>query len=190
MGIEHKHTYRFGFLKSDKWKLLRLDTLARDGGICRICGSDVGSFGDAHHIFYPKSFWNTKHQHLVTLCRSCHEFVHTYPPKSKTIGQAYKTFGKLKNKWSHQRKVEEKHARQLEPTTKCWFCLRPSSGLSKFRSDHPKLEKFYPSVCPSCSVIMSESANGSENPCSVIRHLRRENLLTSIPDSVSLESAT
>jgi hypothetical protein len=75
MGIEAKHAYRFGFLKSDRWQQLRLDCLARDGTKCRICKVRVLS-NDAHHIRYPKNWFDTKIQDLVTLCREHHELVH------------------------------------------------------------------------------------------------------------------
>ena len=77
MGLESKHAYRFGFLKSEEWKLLRLGCLARDGAKCRLCKSRNLS-NDAHHIRYPKNWFDTCLCDLVTLCRRCHDSVHAY----------------------------------------------------------------------------------------------------------------
>lgn len=75
MSIAQKHAYRFGYLKSEEWQNVRAAVLARDDARCWFCGiRDISN--DVHHVFYPKSIWNTKSQHCVTLCRSCHDKVH------------------------------------------------------------------------------------------------------------------
>ena len=73
MGTAHKHSYRFVFLKSDKWKDVRYEALAREQMLCQICNEENFN-SDAHHIFYPKSVWDTEADDLVILCRPCHEF--------------------------------------------------------------------------------------------------------------------
>lgn len=83
MSIEGKHSYRFGFLKSDRWKAVRLEALAREGGKCQICGEE-SIYNDAHHIWYPKAIYDTTEKHLVVLCRPCHNFIHTMLPECKT----------------------------------------------------------------------------------------------------------
>lgn len=83
MSIEGKHSYRFVYLKSDKWQSVRLDALAREKGKCQICFLESIS-NDAHHIWYPESVWDTTADHLVILCRSCHDFIHTMVPECKT----------------------------------------------------------------------------------------------------------
>lgn len=75
MGVASKHAYRFGFLKSDKWKNLRLACLARDKGRCVICNT-YSLQNDAHHLTYPPNWYDTELSHLRTLCRTCHESVH------------------------------------------------------------------------------------------------------------------
>ena len=75
MSIEAKHAYRFGYLKSEKWKALRLSCLSRDDAKCRACGKrDLSN--DAHHIRYPKDWNDTTIWHLRTLCRPCHDKAH------------------------------------------------------------------------------------------------------------------
>src|ERR1035437_9159173 len=83
MSIESKHAYRFQFLKSDKWKAVRLEALVREKGKCQICGAE-SIYNDAHHIWYPKSVYETTEKHLVVLCRGCHEFIHQMIPDCKT----------------------------------------------------------------------------------------------------------
>lgn len=83
MSIDGKYLYRFGFLKSDKWKTVRLEALVREKGLCQICGLE-SVFNDAHHIWYPENVFDTTADHLVILCRGCHQFVHTVIPECKT----------------------------------------------------------------------------------------------------------
>ena len=75
MGIESKHSYRFVYLKSEKWDSVRLEALVRDGAKCFVCGFESIS-NDAHHLCYPKSFWDTTPDDLIILCRACHNFMH------------------------------------------------------------------------------------------------------------------
>lgn len=82
MGIESKHSYRFVYLKSDKWKNARLEALVREGGKCQICGEESIN-NDAHHLYYPDSFWDTTSDHLIVLCRPCHDLVHELLPHCK-----------------------------------------------------------------------------------------------------------
>lgn len=83
MSIEGKHSYRFVYLKSEKWSNVRLDAIAREKGKCQICSEESIS-NDAHHIWYPESIWDTTQDHLVVLCRACHNFIHTMMPECKT----------------------------------------------------------------------------------------------------------
>jgi hypothetical protein len=83
MSIEGKHAYRFGYLKSEEWKNVRIEALAREKGKCQICGEESIS-NDAHHVWYPESIWDTREMHLVILCRPCHDFIHTLLPECKT----------------------------------------------------------------------------------------------------------
>jgi hypothetical protein len=86
MSIESKHAYRFGYLKSDKWKQVRLDALLREKGKCQIC-TEESIFNDAHHVWYPESIYETTEEHLVILCRACHNFIHAIIPECKTKDQ-------------------------------------------------------------------------------------------------------
>ena len=82
MGIEHKHAYRFVYLKSDKWQNTRLEALVKAAGKCAICGEESNS-NDAHHVVYPESFWDTTTEHLVILCRPCHKIAHAFVSNTK-----------------------------------------------------------------------------------------------------------
>lgn len=75
MGLESKHKYRFEFLKSEKWKSIRLQRLVIDGAMCRVCRRrDLSN--DVHHIRYPSKWEDTSVDDIRTLCRDCHEQVH------------------------------------------------------------------------------------------------------------------
>lgn len=75
MGIEAKHAYRFGFLKSEEWEGIRLVALATNGAKCFICGK-VDWSNDAHHVKYPKRWGKTLTKHLRIMCRKHHNLVH------------------------------------------------------------------------------------------------------------------
>ncbi len=83
MGIASKHSYRFVYLKSEQWQTVRLSALARENARCQICMEESIS-NDVHHIWYPESIWDTTERHVVVLCRSCHDFLHTMMPECKT----------------------------------------------------------------------------------------------------------
>ena len=50
----------------------------RDGGRCRWCGA-TNRGRDVHHIEYRKGSSYDVIENLVSLCRSCHSFVHGNP---------------------------------------------------------------------------------------------------------------
>lgn len=53
----------------------------RDRHRCRWCGRgpDIGL--DAHHIRYRRGYADDVEANLISLCRRCHDFVHTRIPK-------------------------------------------------------------------------------------------------------------
>lgn len=75
MSIDSKHSYRFGFLKSEEWKGVRLIALARRGAACAVCGK-VDWSNDAHHRHYNRRWKDTKAGTLDILCRSHHDLIH------------------------------------------------------------------------------------------------------------------
>lgn len=91
MGIEGRHAYRFRYLKSEAWQNVRAAALARDDAVCRICGwRSVGN--DAHHVFYPSSFYGTKPEDVVILCRPCHELAEKLIHKKKRRTMCFRDF--------------------------------------------------------------------------------------------------
>jgi len=83
MSVARKHAYRFQYLRSDKWQIVRLEALVRERGKCQICGEESVS-NDAHHIWYPENIWDTVSGQLAILCRPCHDFLHAMMPRCKT----------------------------------------------------------------------------------------------------------
>lgn len=61
------------FLRSDFWKELSAKARQRDGK-CVACGS-VKKL-QAHHIRYPKNWFDTTLEDLETRCRDCHRMEH------------------------------------------------------------------------------------------------------------------
>lgn len=101
MAAKHKHSYRFVYLRSDKWKDVRLEALLREKMFCQIC-KEEDFFNDAHHIFYPKSVWDTEADDLVILCRDCHNMIHSFfeqQPSRKKGKIAFVQITKVIQKW-------------------------------------------------------------------------------------------
>lgn len=67
-------------LKDPRWQKKRLEILNRDQWRCRFC-SDEQSTLHVHHLSYSKEPWETKNEHLITLCESCHESESTQRPE-------------------------------------------------------------------------------------------------------------
>lgn len=112
MGIEHKHAYRFGYLKSEEWQTLRIAALAAKDAKCKLCSKRSLS-NDVHHIYYPPSFWDTKVEDVVILCRKCHELIHSIMdleslPKSKERGRCFEKFRLILEAFQKWRKIERK----------------------------------------------------------------------------------
>lgn len=63
------------YLKSHKWKLKRQLILTRDNYQCVSCGSTTQL--ECHHLDYS-SLTNEPLEHLVTLCRTCHQRQHNH----------------------------------------------------------------------------------------------------------------
>jgi hypothetical protein len=75
MGIEARHSYRFGYLKSEHWQNLRIRKLAECDAKCFFCNyRDISN--DVHHIHYPADILRTNLHMLVVLCRSHHARLH------------------------------------------------------------------------------------------------------------------
>lgn len=118
MGIEQKHAYRFGYLKSEEWQTVRVEALARTDAVCQICGFR-SIHNDAHHVHYPDSVWDTKQEDLVILCRKCHELMHEILeiiPKQKERQDSFRNFRIISEsvaKWGSS-KINEMEARRVE----------------------------------------------------------------------------
>lgn len=85
MSVAGKHSYRFGFLKSEHWEIVRVEALARDDAKCQLCGCRSLD-NDEHHLMYRLNWENTESQDLVTLCRDCHDIIHLLlKPKGEVL---------------------------------------------------------------------------------------------------------
>lgn len=129
MSVEEKYAYRFGYLRSEKWQSVRLDTLVRESGKCQICGEESIS-NDAHHVWYPVNIYDTNSQHLVILCRDCHKLFHSLFPNSNTndedVGRkTWITFRNAMEIWILSRRPE----------------VGAPQNIKQFREAHKKLRK-------------------------------------------------
>ena len=75
----NRNYYRNVYLKSDHWKFLREEKLAKTSS-CEKCGTK--SLLDVHHKNY-RELYDVKLTDLQTLCRLCHDKEHLKKQKSK-----------------------------------------------------------------------------------------------------------
>ena len=71
---EHQHGY-YDYMRSSEWQEKRMQRLMMDGFRCQMCGS--GTNLQVHHISYDNLRKDAEIDDLVTLCKTCHEKVHS-----------------------------------------------------------------------------------------------------------------
>lgn len=97
------------FLDSDFWRNISHECKKRDGFQCRKCRCKTTL--QAHHIYYPEDWHQTQLHHLMTVCRRCHEHIHTLAPLKPSgwledlTRKVHKTVVK-KNSPSRRKKLE------------------------------------------------------------------------------------
>lgn len=144
MSIEGKHFYRFSYLKSDHWDLLRLRKLASVDTKCKLC-LERSLSNDVHHLNY-RNLFDVKLNDLVVLCRSCHNSVHEIIKKCQKINDTKSSRARWhrtvmairKSKWREN--SLERHAKQksklrifhtLRHALVCWHIIPTHSIISK-----------------------------------------------------------
>ncbi len=70
------------YLQSQEWQHVRQDAFKEQGDGCLACGSFLGV--QLHHIYYPQDIWATDSEHVIPLCRKCHETAHCMAEKPYT----------------------------------------------------------------------------------------------------------
>ena len=142
MSAGSKHRYRFVFLRSEKWKNVRIEALANQKAKCKICGFESIS-NDAHHIYYPPSVWDTDPSDLVILCRPCHELVHAVlniqhnrkTQKSsammdlKSLAIALGAWRELCDLWNREKVKKTKLKILSKKSSSCRICLSSEKPL-------------------------------------------------------------
>jgi 5-methylcytosine-specific restriction endonuclease McrA len=69
-----KEEYRQALL-SPEWRTVKELILDRDNHNCQTCSIKIGL--EVHHrYYYGKMPWDTPHEYLITLCKTCHEKAH------------------------------------------------------------------------------------------------------------------
>ena len=72
---ENAFTYDnyLSYLETKKWADLRNQRLKLDDYKCAVCGSPYSL--EVHHLLYPRILGTEHIDHVVTLCRSCHQAI-------------------------------------------------------------------------------------------------------------------
>lgn len=99
------------FLSTVFWADLSEECKRRDGGRCRYCRSK--HILQAHHTIYPQDWYQTTLDHLITLCRKCHEAEHGIKPKDAPQSR----FKKQKTKFPKRQK-KTPHSNVFKPRTR------------------------------------------------------------------------
>lgn len=136
MGIDAKAAYRFGFLKSERWKNIRLVCLVHNGDNCVVCGKRSHE-NDVHHIYYPERWEDTRPGHVVTLCRQHHKSVHKlmrrYPMLSMVKAVKYLRT-EWQGFWSTVGKIQ-KYGFNIEPSEKKEERYRLFASIKKLKRE-------------------------------------------------------
>lgn len=151
VGIEARHAYRFEFLKSEKWKTVRLEALTRERGCCQIC-KKYSLSNDAHHVIYPPSVWETKVSDLAILCRPCHDLMHRIleihtikvhtPDQFRNLCVAIQSWKHDKNNW----------LKKEEGRLRCVICKQHVDSVSfhRFFEKFGSSNKYGVEMCARC----------------------------------------
>lgn len=164
MTTAAKHHYRFVYLRSEKWKGVRIEAMAREMARCQICNEEDLS-NDAHHVFYPDSMWDTTSEHVVILCRPCHELAQCLFVQQSNLKDGMNCFNNLvrvikswilkKRAWIEYKTNKELRVRNFKFKTGngCFACGNNSNisnvdlfSLLKF----PTQGKYEKSMCEGC----------------------------------------
>lgn len=165
MSTDHKHAYRFVYLKSEEWQSVRVEALVRDKMKCQIC--DLEDFyNDAHHVYYPPSFWKTTVEHLVVLCRDCHELTHSLIPKvkGKTKEESIEDWNAVVSALTKWRKIKipEVNPKISTPCPECRACgvegfpVKPINALQKYPDASFKVMWH---ICEKCHTRMMDEVD-------------------------------
>ncbi len=163
MSIESKHSYRFGFLKSEEWEGHRKIILAERNAKCAVCGHKDWS-NDVHHIVYRRGLSLKNRADFQVLCRTCHAIVHVIMNHRERMGAKYKghNFGWKNTKRSAKRiiKVSEKYGPEIA-------LLRAQSIFDEIYSN--RVESKRGIVCPEKVPARASQTDSFGVPISALR---------------------
>ena len=78
------------YLRSEEWQRKRRRRLEMDGYRCQMCGSGMNL--QVHHISYDNVRTDAEVEDLVTLCKACHEQVHSTDLEKKANPKGQRLF--------------------------------------------------------------------------------------------------
>jgi hypothetical protein len=64
-------------LLDPRWQKKRLQILERDKWTCVFCGNTKDTL-HVHHLQYTNNPWDVNNKNLLTLCKDCHDKIHSY----------------------------------------------------------------------------------------------------------------
>jgi hypothetical protein len=79
-------------------------TIDPEAGKCRLCGRRTKRGTTEHHLiprtchsnkWFKKQFSREQMQETIPVCRDCHNAIHRFVPKEKTLGRDFNTVEKL-----------------------------------------------------------------------------------------------
>lgn len=149
MGVIEKHRYRTGFLKSEKWKDVRWEVLAKCRAKCAVCGfSDFRN--DVHHVRYPSNIYDTKASDCICLCRECHDAIHKLINGPMTDGKTRLAIKFIKNYYSSLSGI-----RKINKSHRCTLCGKSCrERISReMLPKNPNRNSVW-SICEECNLSM------------------------------------
>lgn len=183
MGIAAKHAYRFGFLKSEKWESIRLESLVIHDAKCYICGHR-SIFNDVHHALYRSKWSETKPSECFPLCRSCHNLMHAKVGCEftwSTFRTAVKAILSERGTGSYGIKRIPKNEKKVSPPTQlkikkpsvcsCCGIFNPTHQKTNIMARYGKVMLW--DICEMCIPAINESIEWPESDFQVMALVRQ-----------------
>lgn len=141
--------YRNIYLRSDPWKLIRLEVAQKFNGKCQICQKESAS-NDVHHIWYD-DIRCLRSAQFGYLCRGCHIRIHSLMKvkRCSSLAQQEKAVKEYRKTIKLLRAQPPKKRIQRAPFS-CSCCWQESQILNGYDPIHNINGLFRFRVCPEC----------------------------------------
>ena len=122
---EYDAPFHYGnYLRSERWKELRMEAVARAEGRCQVCGDreDI----NVHHRSYDRLGKDGEDRDLVVLCHVCHESFHFLIAKKQPNVRSQRRYEELPTIFPARSK-RGRPPRLLHYYCSCSFCVSTKS---------------------------------------------------------------